>query len=429
MAKLSGSLKISGDKSISHRALILLAMSVGKAKIYNLLEAEDILNTVKILKLLGIKISKSKDHWVVNGNGTGGFKDPGEILYCGNSGTTARLMIGAVASNPINCTFTGDKSLNKRTMSRITKLIQKMGASVKLTRDDYLPAFISGNKNLIPLKHIMTEPSAQIKSAVLLAGLNTRGKIEILENKATRDHTERLIKFLGVKLLIKKQSDGYTNIKLDGPSEFKAKNIHVASDPSSAAFFVVGALILPGSKITLQNILLNKTRIAFLSVLKKMGGKIKIKKTATKCGEDVGEINVEYSLLKGIKIGPQFAPQLIDEYPIIAIAASQAKGKTLMQGLEELRHKESDRIASIVVNLKKIGYKVITKKNDIEINGCQLSLNKKVKIKTFGDHRIAMSFLILGLLFKNKIYLDDESCIATSYPLFKHHLHFLKKDA
>ena len=430
MAKLRGSIKISGDKSISHRALILSAMAVGKSKIYNLLESEDILCTANILKNLGIKILKKDKYWVVLGNGTGGFIDPIEALYCGNSGTTARLMIGAVSSNSINCTFTGDKSLSKRTMSRVTHLIEKMGATVRLTKNDYLPAFISGSDSLLPLEHLMKKPSAQVKSALMLASLNIHGKTTILEKINTRDHTERLMKYLKINFFIKKQPRGISRIELFGPYEFHAKNIFVASDPSSAAFFIVGALILPGSKITLKNILLNKTRTAYLDILKKMGGKIKIKKTKTKCGEDIGDINVQYSNLKGIEIKSSLAPQLIDEYPILSIAAACAKGKTTMLGLEELRHKESDRIESIIYNLKKIGCNILSKNNSIIIFGSKLKLNKKIRIKTFNDHRIAMSFLILGLIFKDNFKLDNEDCISTSYPDFKLHLNkMLIKDA
>ena len=281
MLKFKGSLKISGDKSISHRALILSAMSTGKARITNLLESEDVMSTLNILKELGIKIIKDGNNWIVYGNGTGGFIEPKKPLDCGNSGTTARLMIGAVSSNPINCTFIGDNSLSRRSMSRVTKHLEEIGAVVHLTKKDYLPLIISGSEKLLPIKHNVLKASAQIKSALIIAALNIHGKTKIVENIATRDHTERLLKFLNVRFKIKKTKSKTSQIELNGPYEFKAKNIDVAGDPSSASFFIVGALILPKSKITLKDVMLNPSRIAFIKVLKSMGGQIKVKKNKT----------------------------------------------------------------------------------------------------------------------------------------------------
>tara|TARA_B100001027_G_scaffold69725_1_gene47609 strand:+ start:1324 stop:2613 length:1290 start_codon:yes stop_codon:yes gene_type:complete len=421
--KLKGSIKISGDKSISHRALIFASLSTGKVKISNLLESDDVMRTLNILKELGIKIVKKKTQWIVYGNGTGGYIQPSQVLDCGNSGTTSRLMMGAVSSNPINCTFIGDSSLSKRSMSRLSIFLEKMGAEIKLTKKDYLPLHINGDINLIPMEHIMQKASAQIKSAIILSALNLRGRTKIIEKKNTRDHTERLMRYLKINFKKKILSKNSTSIELNGPYEIKPRDIIVASDPSSAAFFIVGALIIPESIITLKNIALNKSRIAFIDVLKKMGGKIKVKKTKTVSGEDVGNIQVSYSLLKAIEIRSSSSPYLIDEYPILSIAASQAKGVTVMRGLSELRHKESDRIKSITTNLSKIGFNVISKEDNISIKGSkEIPLDKPKKIKTFGDHRIAMSFSILSLLYKNKIIIDDESCISISYPDFKKHL-------
>ncbi len=422
MVKLKGSIKISGDKSISHRALILSAMATGKTKITNLLESEDINSTINVLKSLGVKIKKEKNIWVVYGNGTCGFLEPTKALDCGNSGTTARLMIGAVSSNPIRCSFVGDKSLSKRSMSRVTKILEKIGAQVNLTNYDYLPLIISGSENLLPRHHIMIKASAQVKSSIILAGLNIKGKTKITEKIKTRDHTERLMKYLKINFKMKVLKNNHTEIELNGPYEIKPKNISVAGDPSSAAFFIVGALITPGSAINLKNIALNPTRIAFLKILKKMGGKIKIKKLKNSCGEDVGNINAEYSRLKGVVINSKLSPFLIDEYPILSIAASQARGKTIMKGLAELRHKESDRIKSIVINLKKLNINVTQVKDNIEIYGKKIDLKKNKTIKTFGDHRIAMSFSILNLICDNMLLIDDVNCISISYPKFKNHL-------
>ncbi len=423
MLKLKGSIKISGDKSISHRALIFASLSTGKVKISNLLESDDVMRTLKILKELGIKIIKKKTQWIVFGNGTGGYIQPAQVLDCGNSGTTSRLMMGAVSSNPISCTFIGDNSLSKRSMSRLSIFLEKMGADIKLTKKDFLPLHIKGDINLIPMEHVMQKASAQVKSAIILSALNLRGKTRIIEKRNTRDHTERLMRYLKINFKKKILGKSSTSIELNGPYEIKPRDIIVASDPSSAAFFIVGALIIPDSEITLKNVALNRSRIAFIDVLKKMGGKIKVKRTKTVSGENVGDINVMYSLLKSTTIKASLSPYLIDEYPILSIAASQAKGVTVMRGLSELRHKESDRINSIITNLSRIGFKVVSKKDDISIKGeKKINIISQKKIKTYGDHRIAMSFAILGLLFKNKLSIDDESCISISYPDFKKHL-------
>ena len=428
MLKLKGSIKISGDKSISHRALIFASLSTGKVKISNLLESDDVMRTLNILKELGIKIVKKKNQWIVFGNGTGGYIQPSQVLDCGNSGTTSRLMMGAVSSNPISCTFIGDHSLSRRSMSRVSIFLEKMGAEINLTRKDFLPLHINGNVNLIPMEHVMKKASAQVKSAIILSALNLRGKTKIIEKRNTRDHTERLMRYLKINFKKKILGQNSTSIELNGPYEIKPKDISVASDPSSAAFFIVGALIIPKSIITLKNIALNKSRIAFIDILKKMGGKIKVKKTKTVSGEDVGNIQVSYSSLNAIEIKASSSPYLIDEYPILSIAASQAKGITVMRGLSELRHKESDRIKSIINNLSKIGFNVTSKKDDISIKGSKkIEIIKQKKIKTYGDHRIAMSFTILSLLYKNKLIIDDESCISISYPNFKKHLNKLSR--
>jgi len=421
--KLKGSIKISGDKSISHRALIFASLSTGRVKISNLLESDDVMRTLNVLKELGIKIVKQEKYWLVYGNGTGGYIQPSQTLDCGNSGTTSRLMIGAVSSNPISCTFIGDNSLSKRSMSRLSIFLEKMGAEIKLTKKDFLPLYINGNTNLIPMEHVMQKPSAQVKTAIILSALNIKGETKIIEKRNTRDHTEKLMEYLRIKFKKKILTKNSMSIEINGPYEIKPRDITVASDPSSAAFFVVGALIIPNSTVILKNIALNKTRIAFIDVLKKMGGKIKIKKTKTVSGEDVGDIKVSYSSLNGIKIKAASSPYLIDEYPILSIAASQAKGFTIMEGLSELRHKESDRIKSIVTNLSKIGFNVNSKKDDISIEGSnKIEIINQINIKTYGDHRIAMSFKILSLLYKNKLIIDDDSCISISYPDFKKHL-------
>lgn len=425
MLKLRGSLEISGDKSISHRALILSAMTTGKTKITNLLESEDVMRTLKILKKLGVKIVKERDSWLVYGNGTNGFIETDKYLNCGNSGTTARLMMGAVSSNKIKCNFVGDSSLSKRSMSRVTKHLENMGAAIQITRGDFLPLMILGSDKLLPIKHKIQKASAQIKSALILSALNIHGKTKIIENIPTRDHTERLLKFLNVDFKVRKLKNNTTQIELDGPYEINSKNIEVAGDPSSASFFIVGALILPKSKITLKNVMLNPSRIEFLKILKRMGGKIKIRKTRKLCGENIGDIKAEYSKLKGVNIPSSRSAFLIDEYPILSIAATQAKGKTIMRGLSELRHKESDRIKSIVYNLKKIGFNFHLDNDDLSIFGKELKIKKNIKIKSFSDHRIAMAFSILNILCGKKLKIDNKKCINISYPDFEKHLNYL----
>ena len=419
--KLNGTIRIIGDKSISHRALILSSISIGKSKISNLLESEDVMHTLNILRDLGIRIKKEDKNWVVYGNGTNGFIQPKNALDCGNSGTTARLMLGAVCTNPIYCTFIGDKSLSKRPMRRVTDYLEKIGCKVNLTNKENLPLAIKGSQINLPLSHKISKPSAQIKSAIILAALNIEGKTTIIEPKQTRDHTELLLKYLNVNYKNQRVDSGGQKLIFNGPYEIKAKNIYVPGDPSSSAFIVVGALITPNSKIKLLDVSLNKTRTAYLSILKKMGGKIKIKKTKIRSGEQLGTITVSSSALKGITIPANLSPYLIDEYPILSIAASQAKGITNMKGLDELRHKESDRINSIVQMLKCFGIKTKSEKNSIKIYGSvskEVNCNKTIKV--YSDHRIALSASILGIISNNSVKLDDGGkSMATSYPNFK----------
>ena len=426
--KLKGSLNISGDKSISHRSVIMGAMSIGQTMIHNLLESKDIMSTINILRKLGVKIKKNNGVWIINGVGTCGFKQPNQKLDAGNSGTTSRLILGAVATNPIHTVFTGDKSLSARPMSRVTNYLEDIGAKIILTKKNYLPISIQGTQNSLPLKHIITKPSAQIKSSLMLAAINIAGQTTIIEKQATRDHTEIMFKYLGIKFKKKTFKNGTTQIIIDGPKEILAKNIYVASDPSSAAFFTVGALITPGSNIEIKNVCLNNTRVAYIKILKKMGGNIKVKKIGKLSGESIGNIRVKYSKLKSIEISKKLAPYLIDEYPIIAIAASQAKGVTKMKGLSELRYKESDRLKSINENLVASKIDSSIRNDDLIIKGSNKSLCGNNIITTYHDHRIAMSFSVLSLICKKPLKIDDLTCIQISYPRFKQDLKSLLKN-
>ena len=427
--KLKGSLNISGDKSISHRSVIMAAMSIGKTKIYNLLESKDIMSTINILRKLGVKIKKINELWIINGVGTCGFKQPTQKLDAGNSGTTSRLMLGAVATNPIQAIFLGDKSLSARPMSRVTNFLEDIGAKIKLTKNNYLPISIQGTQDCLPLKHIITKPSAQIKSSIMLAAINITGQTSIVENQATRNHTEIMFKYLGIKFKKKSYKNGKTQITINGPKEIYARDIHIASDPSSAAFFTVGALISPGSNIEIKNVCMNKTRIAYINILRKMGGNIVVKKVGRLSGESIGNIKVKYSKLKAVVINKKLAPYLIDEYPILAIAASQAKGVTKMKGLAELRFKESDRLKSIHENLLASKIDSSIKDDDLIIKGSSKQLIGNNKISTHHDHRIAMSFSILSLVCKKPLKIDDVKCIEISYPNFKQDLKSLLKNA
>lgn len=417
--KLFGSLKVVGDKSISHRVLIFSSLSTGKSEITNLLESEDVLSTIDVLKGLGIQIKKEGKKWIVYGNGTNGFIQPKNALNANNSGTCARLCIAAVSPNPIYCTFIGDKSLSKRPMSRMTNFLEKIGAEIFLTNNDFLPLTILGTRNSIPLSHKITKASAQIKSGLIFAALQINGETTIYEKRRTRDHTELLLDYLKISNKRSKYSKEGQKICISGPQEIKSKNYVVGGDPSSAAFFIVAALILKQSKITLLDVVLNETRIAYISVLKKMGGKIIVKKTKIRSGEQLGTISVSASSLRGISIPAKLSPFLIDEYPILAVAASCAKGTTVMKGLKELRFKESDRIKSIHNNLRLFSIDCTVLKDDIMIKGKENIQGSKRIIKTYNDHRIAMSFYILGLVTKKTIKLDDEECIKISYPNFK----------
>jgi 3-phosphoshikimate 1-carboxyvinyltransferase len=331
-------------------------------------------------------------------------------------------MFGAVSTNPIFCTFSGDRSLSSRPMMRVTSFLQDIGAKITLTKENFLPLSINGNLNSLPLKHIITKPSAQIKSSIMLAALNISGQTTIIENQQTRDHTEILFKYLGIKFKKEVYKNGKTKIKIFGPAEIKAKNIYIASDPSSAAFFTVASLITPGSNIEIKNVCLNKTRIAYIKVLKRMGGKIIINKTGKISGEIIGNIKVKYSSLKSVTISKKLAPYLIDEYPILAIAASQAKGITTMKGLSELRFKESDRLMSIHENLLNSGIDSNILKDDLIIKGSKKKVPGGNKINSFHDHRIAMSFSILNLICKKPLRINNLKCIDISYPKFNQDL-------
>ena len=409
---LKGKLSVPGDKSISIRALLLSSICFGNSKISNLLESDDVLNTLKSLKSLGIKIIKKKKIFEVYGNG-GFFSQPSKDLYLGNSGTGLRLLAGLLSTRNINVSFSGDKSLSSRPMMRIIEPLQKMNISIE-HNNGFLPLKIFNNNDFsIPINFSLKLGSAQVKSAILLAGLNTIGTTIIDEKLPSRDHTEILMKYLGAKIIKNK-----TKILLESPNFLKPKDIFIPGDFSSAAFIIVAVLITKNSQVTIENVGLNFFRTGLLEILKKMKAKIKIFNKRKVNGELIGDLMVLSSNLFSISINSKIVPRLIDELPILFVAASFAKGTSTFSGIEELKFKESDRLTTMAEALRNAGVKLQLKENSLSIKG-----NKKQKggnlVLTKHDHRIAMSMLIFGLAAEEKIKIDDKSMIKTSFPNFK----------
>ncbi len=413
---LKGEIHVPGDKSISHRALIFGGLAIGETRIEGLLEAEDILGTANALKALGVFVEKQEQTWVIRGNGVGGFASPDHPIDFGNSGTGSRLMMGAMAGNDIEADITGDKSLSSRPMGRVLKPLMEMGLNLEDPTKDRLPLRLKGTSQLIPIEYTLPVPSAQVKSVVLIAGLHAPGKTSVIENIATRDHTERMLAYFGAKITINEHDNGKL-ITVDGHAELKGNDIVVPGDPSSAAFLTAAAILCPGSEITIKGILTNPTRFGFYQTLIEMGADIKQINERLQGGEPVADIIVKSSNLRGVTVPEDRAPSMIDEYPCLACLASFASGETKMLGLKELRVKECDRLSVTAAGLKKCGV-------DCEIEGDNLIVkgNDKVPggvmIETELDHRIAMSFLVLGLASETAISVDDVSVVNTSFPQF-----------
>ena len=409
-----------GDKSISHRALILGALAAGETTIAGLLEGEDVLNSAAVLRALGADIVRDPAGvWHVHGFGVGGFSEPTDILDHGNSGTGVRLMLGAVATTPIMATFTGDASLRKRPMRRVLDPIERFGAQA-VTRDGgLLPITMKGAKNPVPITYRLPVPSAQVKSAILLAGLNAPGDTTVIEAEPTRDHTERMLTHFGAVVRREKIEGGLTAITLVGQPELRASHVQVPADPSSAAFPIVAALIVPGSEIRIDAVMLNPTRTGLITVLKRMGADITIENERSESGETVGDLVIKAGPLKGVDVEPEIAPSMIDEYPVLAIAAAFAEGRTKMMGLGELRVKESDRLAAVADGLIACGIKIELGSDWLAVEGWGAGgMPGGGKIATHMDHRIAMAFLIAGLAAKAPVTVDDTSFVATSFPDF-----------
>lgn len=406
-----------GDKSISHRALILGALTIGETKVQGLLEAEDVLATAAALRAMGAEIERdAAGCWHIHGVGIGGLQTPEGNVDLGNSGTGVRLLMGAVASHPITVRFTGDASLTKRPMGRVLDPLAQIGAEVEASDGGRLPLTLHGAHEPMPIVYRLPVASAQVKSALLLAGLNTPGRTSVIEAKPTRDHTERMFKAFGAEIVQSELDDGSVEISVTGFPVLNPQALHVPADPSSAAFAVVAALITKGSDLTIENVMINPTRNGLLTCLQEMGGNITLHDERDIGGERVADIQVRSSRLKAITVPLERAPSMIDEYPVLAAAAACAEGTTKMQGLEELRVKESDRLAAVADGLAVCGVSYQVTGDDLYVTGGPVPGGGPVA--THLDHRIAMAFLVLGLASQNGVSVDDGTMIATSFPEF-----------
>jgi 3-phosphoshikimate 1-carboxyvinyltransferase len=417
---LSGTVRVPGDKSISHRALMLSAIAVGESRIEGLLEGEDVLATAAAMRAMGADITRGEDDvWHVHGVGVGGLLQPESAIDMGNSGTSTRLLMGLVASHPITATFIGDASLSRRPMGRVIDPLTTMGADITASPGGRLPLMVRGMCPAVPIAYRLPVASAQVKSAVLLAGLNTPGITRVIEPIATRDHSERMLAGFGAELSVEINGDGARIISLVGEAELKPQHIVVPGDPSSAAFFAVAASIVPGSEVRIANVGLNPTRNGIFTALRAMGADITEVDARTVGGEPVADLIVRHAPLTAADPDPVLAPSMIDEYPVLFIAAALAKGRTEIRGIEELRVKESDRIATMAEGLRAIGAAVEELPDGMIIDGLagdRFPGGAQVASKL--DHRIAMSFAVAGLVAAKPISIDDIAPVATSFPGF-----------
>jgi 3-phosphoshikimate 1-carboxyvinyltransferase len=417
---LKGTVPVPGDKSISHRALILGALAVGRSQISGLLEADDVLGTAKVMQLLGAEVVREQEGvWHTYGVGVGGFSEPADILDFGNSGTGSRLVMGSMATTPITATFTGDDSLRKRPMKRVLEPLTLFGAEYSARDGGLMPVWLKGATRPLAIEHEVAVASAQVKSALLLAALNAPGRSRIRQRALTRDHTERMLKAFGAEIGVEPLEDGGEAITLRGEAELRPTAVEVPKDPSSAAFPMAAALLVPGSEIFIPGVLLNPRRIGLIETLGEMGAQLDVTNRRHSGGEEIGDLTVRASALKGVDVPPERAPSMIDEYPALAVLAAFAEGKSVFKGLEELRVKESDRLSAIAVGLKAIGVAVEELADGLVVEGRGADgVRGGGEIKTHMDHRIAMSFLVAGLAAHERVIVDDVSMIATSFPTF-----------
>ncbi|WP_282025379.1 3-phosphoshikimate 1-carboxyvinyltransferase [Limimaricola cinnabarinus] len=418
---LCGEAHVPGDKSISHRSLILGAMAVGETKIEGLLEGQDVLDTAKAMRAFGAEVTDhGQGRWSVHGVGVGGFAEPAGVIDCGNSGTGVRLIMGAMATTPITVTFTGDASLCSRPMGRVTDPLALFGARAEGREGGRLPMTITGAKEPMPVRYTVPVPSAQVKSAVLLAGLGAPGKTVVIETEATRDHTERMLAGFGAELTVEESGEGRV-ITLTGQPELRPQHIVVPRDPSSAAFPVCAALIAEGSDVLVPNIGLNPTRAGLFETLREMGADLTYENPREEGGEPVADLRARFSPnMKGIEVPPARAASMIDEYPVLSVVAAFAQGPTVMRGVKELRVKESDRIDAMAQGLRAAGVEVEEGEDWWIVHGRgQGNVPGGVTVESRLDHRIAMSFLVMGLATTEPMRVDDGGPIATSFPVFE----------
>jgi len=422
--KIQGIYYPPGDKSISHRSLILTGQAVGKSEITNLLEGDDVINTLLVMRELGARIAKKNGKYIAFGIPPGALFQPKKQLDFGNSGTGIRLIAGLISSNNIQAALKGDKSLSKRPMRRVTDHLKRIGASIELKKNSFPPIKIKGVGDAIPLNYDIKIPSAQIKSAIMLSALNTNGIVKIKEFKSTRDHTENMLKAMGYNIKVKENLK-YRFIEMKNDKDLKPIKLNVPGDPSSAAFFITAACLKPGSKLVVKNMLFNKTRIGFIKTLKRMGGNIQILNRKKVNNEILADLKINQKThLKSTILKPEDVPLQVDEIPILSIAASYAKGTSVFKGLKELTVKESNRLALIHQNLKNMGVKSEIKEFDLHIYGDTDLKKGGAKIIHHHDHRIVMSFYMANLICEKSNKIEDKSSVKTSYPnFFKHITH------
>lgn len=421
-SNLRGTVRIPGDKSISHRSFMFGGLASGQTRITGLLEGEDVINTGRAMQAMGARVRKDGAEWIIDGTGNGALLAPEAPLDFGNAGTGCRLTMGLVGVYDFASTFIGDASLSGRPMGRVLNPLREMGVQVDAAAGDRLPATLRGPKIPNPIAYRVPMASAQVKSAVLLAGLNTPGITTVIEPVMTRDHTEKMLQGFGANLTVETDAAGVRTIRLEGRGELKGQTIDVPGDPSSTAFPLVAALLVPGSDVTILNVLMNPTRTGLILTLQEMGAKIDVLNARQAGGEDVADLRVRHSELKGVTVPEERAPSMIDEYPVLAVAAAFAEGETVMNGLDELRVKESDRLSAVANGLKLNGVDCDEGEMSLRVRGRPdgkgLGNASDAAVTTHLDHRIAMSFLVMGLVSEHPVTVDDATMIATSFPEF-----------
>lgn len=417
---LKGTVTAPGDKSISHRALMLGGLAIGETAIHGLLEGEDVLNTGKAMQAYGASVRRDDDGvWHVNGVGVGGLAEPAEVLDMGNSGTGARLLMGLAAGHPITSFFTGDASLRRRPMARVTRPLAEMGARFVTREGGRLPLAVTGSSTPMPIDYVLPVASAQVKSAILLAALTAPGETTVVEPQPTRDHSERMLRHFGATVRVEDRADGSRAVTLVGQPELTAATVRVPGDPSSAAFPAVAALLVPGSEVTIRNVGANPLRFGLFETLLEMGADIALENRREEAGEPVVDLVVRGGKpLRGVTVPAGRAPSMIDEYPILAMAAACAEGDTVMEGLAELRVKESDRLGAVARGLAACGASVEEGPETLIVHGQARPPAGGATIASGLDHRIAMAFAVLGMVSEQPIQIDDAEPIATSFPSF-----------